>query len=212
MTSAATPLKAPPPTRRAQFKHQPQVSQQSSVFPLDYTCVVQCVSIELLHYLSGTMSTTSLPSAVLLVLTAAVSLIAAYRVQPESDRSFDEEKRTPLLDTTPLATSLLSSANEYPDYQLGVRYDEYPLIVPKKRTALLVNRLIVALKEAMRNPDRTSKSLVNNDGLSYDAHKSYLISPEDVRSMDLQRRGHGAIGEERGRKLWRCYFNAVTCF
>nr|CAH7722911.1 unnamed protein product [Callosobruchus chinensis] len=73
------------------------------------------------------MSTTSLPSVVLLVLTTAVSLIAAYKVQPESDRSLDEEKRAPLLERTPLATPLLSSANDYPDYQLGVRYDEYPV-------------------------------------------------------------------------------------
>ncbi|CAG9861523.1 unnamed protein product [Phyllotreta striolata] len=92
--------------------------------------------------------------------------------------------------------------DEFPDYQIGVRYDEYPLIVPKKRTALLVNRLMVALKEAIDEDERSN-------GL-----KEYPSTPDaDVRSsMDLQRRGHSAIGQQKGRNYWRCYFNAVTCF
>ncbi|XP_023011648.2 allatostatin double C isoform X1 [Leptinotarsa decemlineata] len=106
------------------------------------------------------------------------------------------------------------SLDENPDYQLGVTYDEYPLIVPKKRTAMLVNKLMVALKEAMeedvreetfRNPNRL-------DGFSSRSSKHYLMSDDDVRSMDLQRRGHGGMGQQKGKNYWRCYFNAVTCF
>ncbi|XP_074037926.1 allatostatin double C isoform X2 [Leptinotarsa decemlineata] len=88
------------------------------------------------------------------------------------------------------------------------------LIVPKKRTAMLVNKLMVALKEAMeedvreetfRNPNRL-------DGFSSRSSKHYLMSDDDVRSMDLQRRGHGGMGQQKGKNYWRCYFNAVTCF
>ncbi|CAH1112177.1 unnamed protein product [Psylliodes chrysocephalus] len=99
--------------------------------------------------------------------------------------------------------------DEFPDYQLGVRYDEYPLIVPKKRTALLVNRLMVALKEAIDEEERSS-SLGQFPSKS---SKIYPESEDDLRSsMDLQRRGHGNIGQQKGRNYWRCYFNAVTCF
>ncbi|CAH1973557.1 unnamed protein product [Acanthoscelides obtectus] len=80
------------------------------------------------------------------------------------------------------------------------------LIVPKKRTALLVNRLMLALNEAMRDQD---KSL---DDLSFEDHKRYRGSTDDFRSMDLQRRGHGSVGQQKGRRFWKCYFNAVTCF
>ncbi|XP_018570793.1 uncharacterized protein LOC108910605 [Anoplophora glabripennis] len=105
-------------------------------------------------------------------------------------------------------------SDDYPDYQLGVKYDEYPMIVPKKRTALLVNRLMVALKEAMQDEER-QEALKNNDNLdrlSPRSNKNYALSPDEIRSMDLQRRGHGNIGQQKGRIYWRCYFNAVTCF
>ncbi|KAJ8922901.1 hypothetical protein NQ315_001443 [Exocentrus adspersus] len=89
-----------------------------------------------------------------------------------------------------------------------------PMIVPKKRTALLVNRLMVALKEAMQDEER-EEALKNNDSADKVASKSsrnYALSPQDIRSMDLQRRGHGNMGQQKGRIYWRCYFNAVTCF
>ncbi|CAH1973559.1 unnamed protein product, partial [Acanthoscelides obtectus] len=92
------------------------------------TCVVPCTdSCELQLYLSEMMSTTSLSSVVLLVLTAAMSLVAAYKVQHDSNRLFDEEKRASSLDRSSLVPPLLSSAVDSPDYQLGVRYDEYPV-------------------------------------------------------------------------------------
>ncbi|XP_050298423.1 uncharacterized protein LOC126737533 [Anthonomus grandis grandis] len=96
---------------------------------------------------------------------------------------------------------------DYPDYQLGVRYDEYPTIVPKKRTAMLVNRLMVALKDALEEDDR------GRNGKPPGAYGNSI--PEDVRSMDLQRRGHQSSitnGQNKARIYWRCYFNAVTCF
>ncbi|XP_063697729.1 uncharacterized protein LOC134828677 [Culicoides brevitarsis] len=34
----------------------------------------------------------------------------------------------------------------------------------------------------------------------------------DPANMGLQRRGHEALGPNKGRVYWRCYFNAVTCF
>lgn len=55
------------------------------------------------------------------------------------------------------------------------------MIVPKKRTALLVNRLMVALKEAI---DEEQKEYAGNkDYLS----KTYAdMTPEDIRSVSRQ--------------------------
>ncbi|XP_063916784.1 uncharacterized protein LOC135132588 [Zophobas morio] len=98
-------------------------------------------------------------------------------------------------------------SDDYPDYQLGVKYDEYPMIVPKKRTALLVDRLMVALQQAIEEEEAANR--VDGPPLT----DGYSLSPEEVRKMDLQRRGHGSMGgQQKGRVYWRCYFNAVTCF
>ncbi|KAF4524108.1 hypothetical protein B566_EDAN007691 [Ephemera danica] len=78
-------------------------------------------------------------------------------------------------------------AADYPDYQAGVRYDEYPLVVPK-RTALMLDKMMVALQRALDDDVTTASA----------------IQPEQ---MDLQRRG-----QQKGRVYLRCYFNAVTCF
>ncbi|XP_056642628.1 uncharacterized protein LOC130898268 [Diorhabda carinulata] len=101
---------------------------------------------------------------------------------------------------------------DYPDYQLGVRYDEYPLIVPKKRTAILMNRLMVALKEALENEGRkdTLRNGNNLDEFFSKTSMNYPMGEEDIRSMD--RRGHGNMSTQKARSYWRCYFNAVTCF
>ncbi|XP_063237850.1 uncharacterized protein LOC134539605 [Bacillus rossius redtenbacheri] len=80
---------------------------------------------------------------------------------------------------------------DYPDYQSGVRYDEYPVVVPK-RTAMLLDKIIVALQKA-----------VDEDSASEISERPDL--PDST--MDLQRRG-----QQKGRVYWRCYFNAVTCF
>ncbi|KAK9883716.1 hypothetical protein WA026_001903 [Henosepilachna vigintioctopunctata] len=85
-----------------------------------------------------------------------------------------------------------------------------PMIVPKKRTAMLVDRLMVALKEAIDEEEaQMANSIIDNPSRT----KPYALSPEDVRTMDLQRRGHGSLStESKVRPYWRCYFNAVTCF
>ncbi|XP_019760349.1 uncharacterized protein LOC109537861 [Dendroctonus ponderosae] len=99
---------------------------------------------------------------------------------------------------------------DYPEYPLGLRYDEYPMIVPKKRTALLVNRLMVALKDALEEEEREK-----NPTISSVFGSSGNLYSDDVRTMDLQRRGHQpslSNGQNKPRLYWRCYFNAVTCF
>ncbi|KAF7263204.1 hypothetical protein GWI33_003505 [Rhynchophorus ferrugineus] len=103
-----------------------------------------------------------------------------------------------------------SVIDEDPDYQTNIRYDEYPMVVPKKRTALLVNRLMVALKDALEEDERERSKLLEK----YGAVKGRLYNSDDIRTMDLQRRGHQSIasGQNKGHVYWRCYFNAVTCF
>ncbi|XP_073971019.1 allatostatin double C isoform X1 [Rhodnius prolixus] len=100
-----------------------------------------------------------------------------------------------LVFTTLLAATcvLTSPAPSYNDYQqVGVSYDEYPVVVPK-RAALLLDRIMVALQKAV-DEENSVKSTKNR------------IPIEET--MDLQRRGQ----QKGGRIYWRCYFNAVTCF
>uniref|UniRef100_A0A1B6LKC5 Allatostatin CC n=1 Tax=Graphocephala atropunctata TaxID=36148 RepID=A0A1B6LKC5_9HEMI len=89
----------------------------------------------------------------------------------------------PLQPLTLMKKSAAAISADYPDYQVGVKYDEYPVVVPK-RAAVLLDRIMVALQKA-----------VDEDTLG-------------PRKMDLERRGR----KEGGRVYWRCYFNAVTCF
>nr|BAV78791.1 allatostatin CC [Plautia stali] len=85
-----------------------------------------------------------------------------------------------------------AAAPKFTDYkEMGVQYDEYPVVVPK-RAAMLLDRIMVALQKAV--DEDTVKSAKNR------------IPIEDT--MDLQRRGQ----QKGGRIYWRCYFNAVTCF
>ncbi|XP_030760543.1 uncharacterized protein LOC115885699 [Sitophilus oryzae] len=101
--------------------------------------------------------------------------------------------------------------DDYEDYPFSVRYDEYPMIVPKKRTALLVNTLMVALKDALEKEERERNSKLLE---KFGSLKGKIYNSDDIRSMDLQRRGHQSItnGQVKGHNYWRCYFNAVTCF
>ncbi|XP_049809785.1 uncharacterized protein LOC126252872 [Schistocerca nitens] len=80
---------------------------------------------------------------------------------------------------------------DYQDYQSAVRYDEYPVVVPK-RTALLLDRLMVDLKHLM-DKDRGEA-------------QNPIDSGSSIGRMALQRRG------QKTGQYWRCYFNAVTCF
>ncbi|KAI4456311.1 calpain-7 [Holotrichia oblita] len=66
---------------------------------------------------------------------------------------------------------------DYSDFDL--KYDDYPLIVPRKRAALLVDRLMVALQKAIEDEEQ-SRELESALGRS----KAYGIRPEDaVRSV-----------------------------
>ncbi|KAJ8974017.1 hypothetical protein NQ317_006487 [Molorchus minor] len=87
------------------------------------------------------------------------------------------------------------------------------MIVPKKRTALLVNRLMVALKKAMEQDEKEDQlKRANSLNMFSRSNKDYSLLSKDLRQMDLQRRGHGDVTQQKGRIYWRCYFNAVTCF
>lgn len=101
------------------------------------------------------------------------------------------------------------NSDKEPSYSVGVKYDEYPMIVPKKRAAMLIDRLMVALQKAIDEEEEEEAAREHQLRT-----KNMLLKPEDaVRSMDLQRRGHGSgPGQQKGRVYWRCYFNAVTCF
>ncbi|XP_014242037.2 uncharacterized protein LOC106662452 [Cimex lectularius] len=93
---------------------------------------------------------------------------------------------------TVLVPASASPAPKYTDYQqMGVSYDEYPVVVPK-RAAVLLDRLMVALQKA-----------VDSDHLEDSVNRIPLSD-----KMDLQRRGQ----QKGGRTYWRCYFNAVSCF
>ncbi|XP_063363825.1 uncharacterized protein LOC134652594 isoform X1 [Cydia amplana] len=78
------------------------------------------------------------------------------------------------------------------------------VVIPQKRAALVLDRILIALQKALHEPPAGS-----HDG----PHAAPLRVSSYLDSNDmsaLQRRGQaGAAG--RGRVL-RCYFNAVTCF
>ncbi|XP_076375150.1 uncharacterized protein LOC117229961 isoform X1 [Megalopta genalis] len=101
---------------------------------------------------------------------------------------------------------------DYPDY--ATKYEEYPVVVPK-RAALLLDQLMVALQKAVDNQSKgelgasRSSSYARSPGPHITAGESQIVSTGDEQTvkMDLQRRG-----QSKGRVYWRCYFNAVTCF
>ncbi|XP_050546348.1 uncharacterized protein LOC126908382 [Daktulosphaira vitifoliae] len=83
-----------------------------------------------------------------------------------------------------------------------VEFDEYPVVVPK-RTALLLDRLMVALQKAV-----DGNASGNMKG--YYPERTIPIVGGVTRpspGMELQRRN-----QQKGRLYWRCYFNAVSCF
>ncbi|XP_033198007.1 uncharacterized protein LOC117160972 isoform X1 [Bombus vancouverensis nearcticus] len=98
---------------------------------------------------------------------------------------------------------------DYPDY--STKYDEYPVVVPK-RAALLFDQLMVALQKVVDNQNRGEfggRTLPRSSGPHLPVGNSQNIPATDEQTvkMDLQRRG-----QAKGRVYWRCYFNAVTCF
>ncbi|CAG9786695.1 unnamed protein product [Diatraea saccharalis] len=117
-------------------------------------------------------------------------------------------------------------------------YEDYPITVPQKRAALVLDRLLIALQKALHDnpppsyeqvdsdgprtaPLRVANDLLQNDAID-DSNREVWLEPEDLsveplrlRHEDLtglQRRGQsGGAPGVRGRVL-RCYFNAITCF
>ncbi|CAL7941003.1 unnamed protein product [Xylocopa violacea] len=98
---------------------------------------------------------------------------------------------------------------DYPDYPS--KYDEYPVVVPK-RAALLFDQLMVALQKVVDSQARgelgPSRPFTRSSGPMTNGNSQIVPAPdEQAVKMDLQRRG-----QAKGRVYWRCYFNAVTCF
>lgn len=58
------------------------------------------------------------------------------------------------------------------------------MIVPKKRTAMLVDRLMVALKEAIDEEEaQMGNTIVEEPPMT----KSFVLSPEDVRTVGFKK-------------------------
>ncbi|XP_066995750.2 uncharacterized protein AstCC [Anabrus simplex] len=113
------------------------------------------------------------------VIPSTLLLTPAVGSPPSSSSALDKRS----------ATAAQMASADYADYQSGVRYDEYPVVVPK-RTAMLLDRIMSEIQNAMGEGP---------------GHSSPAADIPDT--MDLQRRG-----QQKGRIYWRCYFNAVTCF
>ncbi|KAL0838894.1 hypothetical protein ABMA28_016913 [Loxostege sticticalis] len=120
-------------------------------------------------------------------------------------------------------------------------YEDYPVVVPQKRAALVLDRLLIALQKALHDSPpryerpviegpRTAALRISDDDMSGDRigggeRDNEWLGPEDLRvaplrvptyelsdMTGLQRRGQpGGAPGVRGRVL-RCYFNAITCF
>ncbi|XP_045517415.1 uncharacterized protein LOC123709869 [Pieris brassicae] len=106
-----------------------------------------------------------------------------------------------------LVSALPSAVLVDEDYPLTVdpRNLQENYIVPQKRAALVLDRLLVALQKALRESP-TSRFDPERDG---PRTAPLRLAHYDVNDMTgLQRRGQG---NNRGRVL-RCYFNAITCF
>ncbi|XP_073956144.1 uncharacterized protein isoform X1 [Choristoneura fumiferana] len=94
-----------------------------------------------------------------------------------------------------LATAVAAPAQFYEDSS--------EVVIPQKRAALVLDRILIALQKALREEPRAE-----TDGPRVLPLRLSYLDTADMSA--LQRRGQaGASG--RGRVL-RCYFNAVTCF
>ncbi|GAB0089921.1 uncharacterized protein DMENIID0001_045470 [Sergentomyia squamirostris] len=75
----------------------------------------------------------------------------------------------------------------------------------------IVQQYIHQQQAQQRRPKEMSSA---EDSQLLDNLKDYDVDLNDSDDlMDLERRGHRvAMGPNKGRQYWRCYFNAVTCF
>ncbi|XP_076062344.1 allatostatin double C [Oratosquilla oratoria] len=76
-----------------------------------------------------------------------------------------------------------------------------PYTTPRKRGAIVLDKLMFALQKAIDEPGASSSS----GGAPSQGFGKGRMLPSGP--MDLQRRGNSD-----GRLYWRCYFNAVSCF
>nr|ALM30302.1 allatostatin double C precursor splicing variant a [Chilo suppressalis] len=117
-------------------------------------------------------------------------------------------------------------------------YEDYPIAVPQKKAALVLDRLLIALQKALHDsppsyeqmevdgprtaPLRGGNDLLQGEGYG-ERDQDVWLEPDDLHLRveplrvhhddltGLQRRGQGGAPGVRGRVL-RCYFNAITCF
>ncbi|KAM3965198.1 uncharacterized protein ACR2FA_000589 [Aphomia sociella] len=141
----------------------------------------------------------------------------------------------------PLLLVALSTALAAPAPATATLYDDIPVIVPQKRAALVLDRLLIALQKALhedgeqqrydqrgRDWPRTAPLRIDTDNLS---DMSNILEESRAQGYDWPDRAdsrdetlrlakeddmtglqrRGQAGTNRGRVL-RCYFNAVTCF
>ncbi|XP_072948817.1 uncharacterized protein [Epargyreus clarus] len=80
------------------------------------------------------------------------------------------------------------------------------VIMPQKKAALVLDRLLVALQKALHEDGGGARYEADRDGPRTAPLRISGMEANDLTG--LQRRGQGST---RGRVL-RCYFNAVTCF
>uniref|UniRef100_A0A1E1W5Y5 Allatostatin CC n=1 Tax=Pectinophora gossypiella TaxID=13191 RepID=A0A1E1W5Y5_PECGO len=105
--------------------------------------------------------------------------------------------------SVPILLLTLSSALS----TLSAPYDGYTqVVVPQKRAALMLDRLLMALQKALHEdgerPERDGPRAAPLRIAGLDDVGNDMIAPK--------RRGQG-VGRADGRVL-RCYFNAITCF
>ncbi|XP_018325835.1 uncharacterized protein LOC108737476 [Agrilus planipennis] len=106
-------------------------------------------------------------------------------------------------------------SKNYPDYYVGLKYNDYPTIVPRKRTAIFLDRVMMALQRAIDEEEKiAAAAAAAASSVADNKSRTKSVGPEALRSMDLQRRGHqdSMQTQQKGRVYWRCYFNAITCF
>ncbi|XP_013186849.1 uncharacterized protein LOC106132079 isoform X1 [Amyelois transitella] len=141
--------------------------------------------------------------------------------------------------SVPLLLVALTTALAAPSPAFHDSDNSEQIIVPQKRAALVLDRLLIALQKALhedsqqkaapsREWPRTEPLRINmdNDGdmrdhyeevrpLSFDLYEPVIAptppAPRHSDSVDTSGLQRRGQGGGRGRVL-RCYFNAVTCF
>ncbi|XP_060803444.1 uncharacterized protein LOC106132079 isoform X2 [Amyelois transitella] len=107
--------------------------------------------------------------------------------------------------SVPLLLVALTTALAAPSPAFHDSDNSEQIIVPQKRAALVLDRLLIALQKALHE-DSQQKAAPSREWPRTEPLRINMDNDGDMSG--LQRRGQGG---GRGRVL-RCYFNAVTCF